>query len=54
MQSWSVFQSCAQREDHQVGKLELKRWVSKSFLKDVTEGLLLIMTERVRKKCLRN
>ena len=30
------------REGDKVGKLELKRWVLRCFLKDATEGLFLI------------
>ena len=30
------------REGNLFGKLELKRWVLRCFLKDVTEGLFLI------------
>ena len=30
------------REGNEVGKLELKRWVLRFFLKDATEGLFLI------------
>ena len=47
------------REGDKVGKLELKRWVLRCFLKDVSEGLFLIwgkcsnnwgiVTERIRK-----
>ena len=31
-----------EREGDEVGKLELKRWVLRCFLKDATEGLFLI------------
>ena len=38
-----------ERED-EVGKLELKRWVLRCFLKDATEGLFLILKGKEFKK----